>query len=144
MEGIPPWLLPAISSIVPGTVFAVWLGTVVSGLPRRRAMIHEKKWEILFRVASLRHLATPCVDPADRASLMSVLHEAGVIFARDKKVVAELRRMLVSGISAERLVRLIEAMAKPARVPMPPDGDLLDALFMVEPSSICTDCKSDH
>ncbi|MDE0220547.1 MAG: hypothetical protein OXJ90_14875 [Spirochaetaceae bacterium] len=122
-------LVPIVLSVVPTAVFAGLFAALVSDVLRRSASTLEKKREILFRVASNRHLLTPGVASADRFPLMSALNEACMVFARNKQVVSELKRMLALGDSTDGLVYLMKAMAKSARVPVPFDDEFLKTPF---------------
>ena len=52
-----------------------------------------------------------------------------MVFARDKQVVSELKRMLALSDNTDGLVHLMKAMAKSARIPVPFDDEFLKKPF---------------
>lgn len=115
----------AVSSLFTGI-----LATIVADRRRRSLSMLEPKRSVLFRVVGYRHaLGAGSPTESERNGLLPALNEACMVFAKDKPVVAELKRMMALQDKTEGLLPLIKAMAKAAKVPVQVDDDFLRTPF---------------
>ena len=119
--------------IIPTSVFAGLFAAIVSNVMQRRTSAIAKKREILNRIAGYRHTLTsgftlnnPSVD---REPLFTALNEAFLVFSDDELVVAELKAMLKATEKTTRLVPVMKAMAKAAKVHVHFDDEFLNTPF---------------